>query len=158
MLPMYHVGVVVENIEEAMEELTRAMWLRWEKIRDRQRGPWKFRVAYCLEGPPYIELLEGRKEPGHPFDTTNGPRLDHIGLWSDDFEADRKRLAEGGLPVQVDGATLSETPGVPHEERGGKFTLHVSRACGMRVQLTPGSSRSLLSHRLETLAQASGSE
>ena len=76
-----------------------------------------------MEGPPHIELIEGG-ETG-PWSSAGGPRLDHIGFWSDDVASDKRELAGRGLPIDVDGESLGNPI----------FTYHSAPACGMRVEL-----------------------
>src|SRR5947209_3834318 len=106
--PFYQVGFIVEDIEAAMAELSSSIGVTWEPVREVVVDKWTIRVSFTVEGPPHLELIEG--EPGGPWDTTNGSRIDHIGFWSDDVPADKAALVVSGLPTHVDGAEL----GAPH--------------------------------------------
>ena len=97
MEPFFQVGVIVENIEAAMDELTRAQNIVWGKVINREYRQWRFRRVFSLDGPPYIELVEG--PPGSPWDSSKGSRLDHLQWWTRDMAGDTKRMLAAGLQV-----------------------------------------------------------
>jgi hypothetical protein len=134
--PFYQVGFVVEDIEAAMAELSASIGVTWEPVRDVTIGEWDIRVSFTVEGPPHLELIEG--EPGGPWDTANGSRIDHIGFWSKDVPADKASLVASGLPIHVDGAEL----GAPH------YVYHSAPASGMRVELISSDVRAAFYERL----------
>jgi ketosteroid isomerase-like protein len=117
----FQVGVLVDDLDRAADELGRAVGLTFEAPRERRLGAWMIRTAFSLHGPPYVELIEG--PPGSPWDHAGHPGLDHLGFWSPDLEADRERLAREGLPVAVDGTEL-----------GGPWLYHRADAAGMRLE------------------------
>jgi peroxiredoxin len=133
--PFWHVGLIVQDLDTVMEELSRALGLSWSAVDTRKRGDYQFRVAFSFEGPPYIELLEGRPEPGSPWDTTSGNRLDYIGFWADDIDDAKRQLIEGGLPVDADGA-----------DYGGRWAYHRAPHAGIRVELVDGVHRARFMH------------
>ena len=93
-------------------------------------------MAYGRQGPPYIELVEGA--PGSQWDTTGGPRLDHVGYFSHDLDADVATLEEAGLEMHIDGRRY-----------GAPFTYHRACAAGMRVELIDVTRRAGLLASLE---------
>lgn len=117
----FQVGVLVDDIGRAADELRRAVGLAFEAPQERRLGAWTIRTAFSLHGPPYVELIEGR--PGSPWDHAGRPGLDHLGFWSPDIEADRTRLAQERLPVAVDGTEL-----------GGAWLYHRADAVGTRLE------------------------
>jgi hypothetical protein len=135
---LYHIGIVVVSLEPVMDELTKTRGLRWEEIRSLELAGQPLRVTYSYEGPPHIELVEGRPDPAHPFDTTAGTRFDHLGYWSDDLAEDVEQLSRAGLILDFDGRNLGGNP----------FTIHRSPSAGLRVQLTDGAGRASLERRL----------
>ena len=121
-LPFYQVGIIVPDLDPAMEELGSALGVTWGTVISPpyDKGPKRF--VFSVEGPPHIELIEGR--PGSAWDCSDGPRLDHIGLWT--FrETAKGQLAANGMPIDTDGADLGNPI----------FTYHDASACGMRVEL-----------------------
>jgi hypothetical protein len=131
----FHVGVLVEDIDLAMEELGKTLGLHFNEPHDSQYGPWKIRVSYSREGPPYVELVQG--ERGGPWDITGGPRADHLGYFTDDLDVDKRRLEAAGMPIDIDGT-----------EYGGVFTYHRSVHSGLRVELIDASRRDALLARI----------
>jgi hypothetical protein len=103
--PYFHVCCVVADLEQAMEELTCAMGVRWQGIRDRKSGDMRWRLVYSVEGPPFIELVEGA--PGTPWDASDGPRLHHFGRFTHDLEAGIGEIEDAGGSVETDGRTIS---------------------------------------------------
>ena len=124
--PFFQVGMLVQDIEASRAELAEGLGVTWSSIVERQVGDWKIRVCFVKEGPPYLELIEG--PPGSPWDATAGSRIDHIGYWVDDLAAGKRRLADAGLALEVDGSAY-----------GGVFTYHRGRASGLRVELLESS-------------------
>ena len=122
-LPFYQVGIIVPDLDPAMEELGSALGVTWGTVvtPPYDNGPKRF--VFSVEGPPHIELIEGR--PGSAWDCSDGPRLDHIGLWTADIETAKGQLAANGMPIDTDGADLGNPI----------FTYHDASACGMRVEL-----------------------
>jgi ketosteroid isomerase-like protein len=128
------VGLLVENIGRASEQLERAVGLRFEAPVQRRIGEWTVLVAYSLHGPPYIELIEA--PPGTPWSTDGSARLDHIGFWSEDLDADGRRLADAGLPLAVDGTSL-----------GGRWFYHLAADAGIRIEHIEESARKAFGER-----------
>ena len=123
MQPPFQVGIVVADLEVAMEELGAALGIEWAPPQERRLGEWTCRITFGRRpGPPYLELIEG--QPGSPWDPAGGYRLDHIGYWTEDVDAESARLAEAGLPIEVQGAELS-----------GPWTYHRGERTGLRVEL-----------------------
>jgi Glyoxalase/Bleomycin resistance protein/Dioxygenase superfamily len=121
--PFYQVGIIVPELEPAMEELGTALGLSWGAIRTGDYPPSPIRFVFSVEGPPHIELIEG-PETG-PWSSAGGPRLDHIGYWSQDVPADKRELEGRGLPIDADGEALGNPI----------FCYHRAPSSGMRVEL-----------------------
>lgn len=120
--PFFQVGILVADLEAAMDELGRALGLTWAEPQDRRLGEWTCRVTFGRPGPPYLELIEG--PPGSPWDSEGGYRLDHLGLWTGDLDRERARLVAEGLPVDVEGTELS-----------GPWTYHRGERTGLRIEV-----------------------
>jgi hypothetical protein len=129
MKPFFQAGIVVPDLERAMQELTDALDVHWAKPVERQFEGSPLRMVFSLDGPPYLELVEG--PPGSPWEATDGPRLDHLGYWSEDLVADRDRLAAGGFGVE---AYVPPAGGVGY----GYFR---APATGLRIELIDSSVR-----------------
>jgi hypothetical protein len=124
----FQVGILVQDIDAARTELAAALGVRWAPTADRETEGWKIRACFSLEGPPYLELIEG--PPGSPWDNGGASRIDHIGYWAPDIEQARDELAANGLDVEVDGT-----------RSGGVFTYHRGRHSGLRVELIDAATR-----------------
>lgn len=101
----FHVGILVADLELAMEEVGTAMDTTWTKPLSRRLGEWEVRVAFAASGPPFLELIEG--EPGSPWDAQGGYRIDHLARWVDDAASEAAGLEAAGMPVELDGADYS---------------------------------------------------
>ncbi|MFI9503008.1 VOC family protein [Nocardia sp. NPDC052566] len=103
LLPAYHIGIVVADLERSMLEMSETLGVEWHTPFD---APTQIladgavtttvspRLAYSKQGPAYLELLE--RVPDTIWDT---PGLHHIGLWADDVPTESDRLATSGLPI-----------------------------------------------------------
>jgi hypothetical protein len=142
--PFYQVGIIVPDLDPAMEELGSALGVTWGPVVAPPYDDGPKRFVFSVEGPPHIELIEGR--PESPWDCSNGPRLDHIGLWTTEVETGKTQLAANGMPIDVDGADL----GTPI------FSYHNARACGMRVELVDQARREALYESLGRAVPGTG--
>ncbi|QIS12943.1 VOC family protein [Nocardia arthritidis] len=117
----YHAGVVVNNLEQAMSELTEMLGLDWGPVlRSGHQILGKHGIAasgdgigplmtISNQGPPYIELLQ--RVPDTIWDR---PGLHHLGFWSADARGDSDLLSSKGFPLQAAAVVLSgdTDPGV----------------------------------------------
>lgn len=117
---IFHTGIRVPNIQDAMDEMGNTLGLTWAKVQEtpgqglwtpelgQQAVPLKF--VYSAEGPQHVELLEGAA--GSFWDGRQDPGVHHVGVWVDDVGAETQRCAELGWTVV--GASVS-----PDEGYGG---------------------------------------
>jgi hypothetical protein len=119
--PIFHIGIVVPDLDAAKDELGRMLHLSWGERRRVQYGEWELQGVTSMEGPPYIELQQG--SPGSPWDAEGAARFDHVQRWSTDLAADMSDLTAGGAQVDVDGADL----GLPF--------CYLRTELGLRVEL-----------------------
>lgn len=118
----YHVCFVVQDLDRATADLTRALGVDWGPARDGRLGPWDYRIVFSAEGPPFFEVIQG--PPGSPWDASAGSRVDHLGYWSQDIAVDKQRLAERGAPLEFDSCPY-----------GRSFTYHRLDSLGVRLEL-----------------------
>jgi hypothetical protein len=126
--PFFQVGILVEDIAAARDELSRALGIVWGDTVERVNGDWTIQVCFSKEGPPYLELIEG--PAGSPWDSRSGSRIDHVGYWTHGIEENKRRIAAEGFDIETDGAEL-----------GTPFTYHRGRASGLRIELIDDSIR-----------------
>ena len=124
----WQVGVLVQDLEAAMDELSRALGLTWSDVKRFGSEQARQRVVMSREGPPYFELVEG--PPNSPWDSSAGSRLDHLAYWVDDIQEERERLEREGAPVVMDG-----------QARGKLVNYHALPAAGFRVEVFDESRR-----------------
>jgi hypothetical protein len=103
--PYFHVCCIVPDLELAMTELTEAMGLDWQPVRDRTSGEMRWRLVYSVQGPPFVELVEGA--PGTPWDASDGPRLHHFGRFTEDLDAGIGAIEQAGGRIETDGRRIS---------------------------------------------------
>lgn len=111
-VPPFHIGLVVADVERSMQELTDLLGLEWcgpltgvaeHHLYDGAVVPTMGTsdhepqgAVYSKQGPPYLELIQQR--PGTVWETTG---LHHIGVWVDDAHAESERLAAAGCPLEA---------------------------------------------------------
>ena len=120
--PFFQIALIVPQLEAAMTELNEVLGLTFREPLNREIGPWRLRVTFSRQGPPFFELTEG--QPGSPWDPTGAPRIDHLGWWSSDLTEDATSLAEAGAQIEVDGRA-----------HGKLFTYHRAPITGLRLEL-----------------------
>lgn len=139
MKPIFQVGFVVADIDAAMEELQKAQDVRWGKVVERQFKHWKFKRVFSLDGPPYIELVQG--PPGSPWDASKGSRIDHLQWWTEDMASDTKRMEAAGVTIDTDGVRDSPITQPDGSKKPGIFRYFNAPASGMRIELIDSSVR-----------------
>lgn len=130
--PIFHLGIVVADLAAAQAELGRAMGLTWRDVRHSRYGDWDIRVCYSVEGPPWVELIEG--PPEGPWSSRGAPRLDHFGIWSEDVAADTDALVGTGFTIDFDPRTVGKP---------ATFCYLRSPAAGTRIELVSTALRQL---------------
>lgn len=140
-----HVGILVEDIEEAMARFSEVLGLTFKDPEiahvDRfEQGEiveaLDLRITWSVEGPPYLELLESQDNDGIYGRAQEG--LHHIGLWEDDPEALVERLRELGIGKEATQYTPEDrilaTYTAPHDMYGARLEfIESSRKEGMEA-------------------------
>ena len=97
---IFHIGIRVPNLYQAMEEMGESLNLTWAEVVEspgqriwtpehgQQEVPLKF--VYSCEGPQHLELLEGAK--GSFWDGSEDSGIHHLGVWVDDVKGETERL------------------------------------------------------------------
>lgn len=124
--PYYHVSFAVADIDQARSDLGPPLRVTWSDVASTEAAGWPIRVCYSLEGPPYLELIEG--QPGSPWDATEGTRFDHLGFWSTNIESDARRLARWGCTVESSTAKFAFVRGSQTSVRIELVTEQVQRS------------------------------
>jgi catechol 2,3-dioxygenase-like lactoylglutathione lyase family enzyme len=101
---LFHVGIRVPNLDEAMDELGASMGVTWAAKRENPAQTlWSsehglqelhLKFVYSAEGPQHIELLEG--PPDTFWDGRGCTGAHHVGLWTDDVSTETATLVDRG--------------------------------------------------------------
>ncbi len=135
---LYHLGMVVPDAARAAEEIGRQLGVAFGTPRPvtvtvNEGGRIAAQtvvVAFCKEGPPYIELIQGAGNG--IWSAEGGPRLHHAGIWVDDLAGEVARLERDGMRLEASGA-----------DGDGRLSLfaYMSNAFGLRVELVDSRGR-----------------
>jgi hypothetical protein len=103
---IWHVGFIVDRLEDAMTELSAALGLSWAGIHTitgqhldapgGERFPMDTRVVFSLDPPLSIELIE--PSPGTPNVRRGDSAFHHLGYWAEDLVAEDDKLTGLGMP------------------------------------------------------------
>jgi hypothetical protein len=115
---LFHVGVVAEDIDQAMAEMSKNLGLTWRGGRAKtmdlclfgEERRLEMRIAHSMEGPPHVELIEA--VPGTHWAAPTATGVHHLCYWSDEAAEICQRLEADTANQRVTGK-----PGAP----GGYF-------------------------------------
>lgn len=163
-LELFHVGFVVADIHQARHAYGQAFGYRWSPVVDRhldllvdgERRRAELRLAYSLQGPPHVELIE--EVSGDLW----GPRflgIDHVGYWATSFGAAVEHLHAHGFPAVVRNLDPEGTPTrfTYHRTPSGRWMEVVDRAAQPEIArwLAAGTGPA---DGADTVADAAGTE
>jgi catechol 2,3-dioxygenase-like lactoylglutathione lyase family enzyme len=148
---VYHIGVVVADINRAIAELSNQLGIAFEppaavSVGAEYRGAFSqhtVTVSYGRQGPPYLELLQGT--PGGIWAAQDEPRMHHLGVWVDDLAGEVKRLETAGMRVEMLGKDAAGNP---------RLFAYLRNDHGVRVELVDSVGRPALIARLSASASA----
>jgi hypothetical protein len=127
----FHVGLVVEDFEATMAELSSSFGYDWcaevggpiPVVLPTGPAVLDLRCAYSKTAPR-LEIV--RRIPGTLWDTAACAGIHHVGYWSDDVDADSAELESQGFVTE---ATRMAPDGTLF------FAFHRSSATGFRIEL-----------------------
>jgi catechol 2,3-dioxygenase-like lactoylglutathione lyase family enzyme len=115
--PVYHVGIVVSDLEAAKIHLTELLGITWgnnmdievNAARDRDGNDVEvpFFLCYSREAP-HIELIQ--EVPGTVWECNEHSNLHHIGFWSDSLVDDVTSFVAARCPLQLSGRDGDNAP------------------------------------------------
>jgi hypothetical protein len=134
----YHLGIVVEDYESTLTQLTELFGYRWCEEFDVTLPVWtpggeqelNLRFTYSMDAPR-LEVI--RCIPGTVWEPAAGSGIHHMGYWSDDVAGDSARLEQQGYAKEAS-AGPDDTP---------TFVYHRHPA-GPRIELVASSMRPLM--------------
>jgi catechol 2,3-dioxygenase-like lactoylglutathione lyase family enzyme len=114
---LYHVGIVVPDVEAAKAHLGELLGVTWGPVvhvdeygvqdGDGNRIVVPNTLCYSTE-PPHIELVQ--EVPGTVWECNEHSNLHHIGVWSDALPADSTAYSELRCPLQLCGHDADTAP------------------------------------------------
>src|SRR5262249_47349417 len=138
-MDFFHTGVVVPSLEAATAELS-AMGLHWRDVVAYDgMTVWTpagelrsdLRRIYSVEGPPYVELIEG--PAAIIFGDRGQPGRDHrLGFWSTDIDVEAAALEQSGYRRVLAGL---------HEDGTIASAVFLRAPSGPLIELIPTSRR-----------------
>jgi len=103
-LRIQHIGIVVNDLNDACNRFERIFGLKARDFRDDQAGGQQLDARILLGNECWLHLVQNWK-PGSrvlQFLEERGEGLEHIAIETDDIEGDVARLREKGIPVFED--------------------------------------------------------
>lgn len=106
----FHVGIRVDDLQAAMDEMTALFGVGWASVQDRLMSTWipgqgnvtpRLALTYSAEGPVRLELMQG--EADSPWATDGWPGPHHFGIWTDDVAGTSQRLLDNGWTLELAG-------------------------------------------------------
>ena len=137
--PFYHFGVLVEDLDAAVERFAELFGLtfigprtfRINRLADPDEHPLEVRAAYSHQGPPHLELIEAA---GDGLYSPSGLGFHHVGLWDPAIDTNRETyLREKAL--RSDARVISPTDGTL------AWFSQPSSACGIRFEFVDESGK-----------------
>ncbi|WP_420614165.1 VOC family protein [Candidatus Spongiisocius sp.] len=103
---MHHFGIVVPDLDGAMDDLSSQLGLTWAPVRHGERTvrhhgrlvTTDLRLTYSMEGPPHLELIGQAR--GTPWEPTGGG-IHHAGFWVPDLRGAGRLLARAGMTLEA---------------------------------------------------------
>lgn len=121
----FHVGLVVDDLDTALDELTALFGYEWGDEVDVPtrvllpdgEATVAFRFRYS-RSTPRLEVIQSR--PGTLWTPAPGSGIHHLGYWSDDVAADGARLERAGYAREVAGVDGEGTPRWAYHRHPGR--------------------------------------
>lgn len=60
----------MQDIDAACRALADTLGICWSAGRDERLGEWDYRIVFSIDGPPFLELIQGPQ--GSPWDASGG--------------------------------------------------------------------------------------
>lgn len=147
---LFHTGIIVDDLEEAMATMGAAFGLDWAPpMRSGGHihapgGGTAFRssyVTYSTGGPHHLELIEQIDDTAWRM-ATGGPKVHHLGFSVDDLAGEVARLQALGYRLEFSGMAADGS-------RGNMGYLHDPHG-GLWIELVETGLRSQLEHWMRT--------
>jgi len=139
---LYHVGIVVPDLEAAQARFSELLGVVWGPVMDIEAVDFRDADGNDLSLPnklcysttaPYLELVE--EVPGTVWVCNEHSNLHHLGYWTDALETESARFTESVCPLQICGRTGAKAP--------EQFSYHRD-SLGVRIELVDVALRPLM--------------
>ena len=106
---VFHIGIVVNDIDRAIEDFGELLGYTFEAPIERrvtgvevhgEPAEYDLRFVYSNEGPPYLELIEADDRDIGGMYNSRGEGLHHIGVWQEDVPGRVERLVDQGHDLE----------------------------------------------------------
>jgi Glyoxalase/Bleomycin resistance protein/Dioxygenase superfamily len=138
---LFHVGVVVPDLDAGCARLTELLGARWGPVLENEieiqdsEGNDRVvpnRICYSTE-PPYLELIQ--EVPNTPWVCNEHSNLHHVGFFSTALAADSDGLRAADCPLEIRDGRGSAPP--------AQFTYHRD-SLGIRIELVNADLREMM--------------
>ena len=112
----YHVGHLVPDLLAAMDSLGRSLQVGWAtpfemdsgfETPDGEVDSDPVRIAFSLQGPPYLELIEVVPRAGSIFAEPAAGGMHHIGCYAGRWRDEAARLVDEGMVLERTGSGVA---------------------------------------------------
>jgi catechol 2,3-dioxygenase-like lactoylglutathione lyase family enzyme len=147
MSEMYHVGIIVPDVEAGRQRLTELLGIVWgpvveapTEVQDAEGRVMEVALKMCYSTEaPYLELIEERL--GTPWVCNEHSNLHHIGFFTGDVDAESMRLTGAACPLDI----------TRHgESADGIGWVYHRDPLGIRIELVDAATREMLESYLCT--------
>jgi len=114
---LYHVGIVVPDVESAMAHFTELLGVVWGpvvqtdaiEVRDADGNDLTLPNRICFStAAPHIELIQ--ELPGSVWVCNEHSNLHHVGFWADALPSDSEAFTSSQCPLQICGREGAQVP------------------------------------------------
>jgi catechol 2,3-dioxygenase-like lactoylglutathione lyase family enzyme len=147
-MDLYHVGIVVTDIEAASTKLSSLLGITWGPIMSLNAVEYRDGAGHDIvlpttmrysTGTPCLELI--LEVPGSVWVRNESSNLHHIGFWTDAMPEQSDALSAAGCPLQLCGRAGTDAP--------TSFAYHRDNDLGIRMELVDGSMRDAMQFLFE---------
>jgi catechol 2,3-dioxygenase-like lactoylglutathione lyase family enzyme len=147
-MDLYHVGIVVTDIEAASTKLSRLLGITWGPIMSLNAVEYRDEAGHDIvlpttmrysTGTPCLELI--LEVPGSVWVRNESSNLHHIGFWTDSMPEQSDAFSAAGCPQQLCGRAAADAP--------TSFAYHRDDDLGIRMELVDGSMRDAMQFLFE---------
>jgi catechol 2,3-dioxygenase-like lactoylglutathione lyase family enzyme len=147
-MDLYHVGIVVTDIEAASTKLSSLLGITWGPIMSLNAVEYRDGAGHDIvlpttmrysTGTPCLELI--LEVPGSVWVRNESSNLHHIGFWTGSMPEQSDALSAAGCPLQLCGRAGTDAP--------TSFAYHRDNDLGIRMELVDGSMRDAMQFLFE---------